>query len=116
MVVGNHQCNAANHHQSKPQFQLVLSLAQFSPSLFHRFARFLKHLNLKLHSFSKVCCEFVVSEFAYVNFLKVHKIIKSSILFIPVHFILHKEELISPPLSSPPYASYEAEKLEGGKG
>ena len=26
MVVGNHQCNAANHNQSKPQFQLELSL------------------------------------------------------------------------------------------
>ena len=33
MVVGNHQCNAANRNQSKPQFQLELSLAQFSPSL-----------------------------------------------------------------------------------
>ena len=33
MVVGNHQCNAANCNQSKPQFQLELSLAQFSPSL-----------------------------------------------------------------------------------
>ena len=35
MVVGNHQCNTANLNQSKPQFQLELSLAQFSPSLFH---------------------------------------------------------------------------------
>ena len=35
MVVGNHQCNAANLNQSKPQFQLELSLAQFSPSLFN---------------------------------------------------------------------------------
>ena len=35
MVVGNHQCNAANLNQSKPQFQLELSLAQFSTSLFH---------------------------------------------------------------------------------
>ena len=34
MVVGNYQCNAANLNQSKPQFQLELSLAQFSPSLF----------------------------------------------------------------------------------
>ena len=34
MVVGNHQCNAANLNQSKPQFPLELSLAQFSPSLF----------------------------------------------------------------------------------
>ena len=34
MVVGNHQCNAANLNQSKPQFQSELSLAQFSPSLF----------------------------------------------------------------------------------
>ena len=33
MVVGNHQCNAANLNQNKPQFQLELSLAQFSPSL-----------------------------------------------------------------------------------
>ena len=34
MVVGNQQCNAANLDQSKPQFQLELSLAQFSPTLF----------------------------------------------------------------------------------
>ena len=34
MVVGNHQCNAANLNHSEPQFQLELSLAQFSPSLF----------------------------------------------------------------------------------
>ena len=34
MVVGNHQCNAANLNQHKAQFQLELSLAQFSPSLF----------------------------------------------------------------------------------
>ena len=34
MVVGNHQCNAANLNQNKPQLQLELSLAQFSPSLF----------------------------------------------------------------------------------
>ena len=34
MVVGNQQCNAANPNQSKPQFQLELRLAQFSPSLF----------------------------------------------------------------------------------
>ena len=34
MVVGNHQCNAANLNQSKPQFLLELSLAQFSPSLY----------------------------------------------------------------------------------
>ena len=33
MVVGNHQCNAASLNQSKAQFQLELSLAQFSPSL-----------------------------------------------------------------------------------
>ena len=32
MVVSNHHFNAAN--QSKAQFQLELSLAQFSPSLF----------------------------------------------------------------------------------
>ena len=34
MVVGNHQCKVANLNQSKAQFQLELSLAQFSPSLF----------------------------------------------------------------------------------
>ena len=34
MVVGNHQCNAANLNLSESQFQLELSLAQFSPSLF----------------------------------------------------------------------------------
>ena len=34
MVVGNYQCNAANLNQSKAQFQLELSLAQLSPSLF----------------------------------------------------------------------------------
>ena len=34
MVVGNHQCNAANLNQGKPQFQLELSLAQVGPSLF----------------------------------------------------------------------------------
>ena len=33
MVVGNHQCSAANLNQSKPWFQLELSLAQFSPNL-----------------------------------------------------------------------------------
>ena len=33
MVVGNHQCNAANLNQRKAQFQLELSLAQISPSL-----------------------------------------------------------------------------------
>ena len=38
MVVGNHQCNAANLNQSKPQFQLELSLAQFSPSLLNTFS------------------------------------------------------------------------------
>ena len=32
MVVGNHQCNAASLNQSKAQFQLELSLAQFSTS------------------------------------------------------------------------------------
>ena len=35
MVVGNHQCKVANLNPSKAQFQLELSLAQFSPSLFH---------------------------------------------------------------------------------
>ena len=35
MERGNHQCNAANLYQSKAQFQLELSLAQFSPSLFY---------------------------------------------------------------------------------
>ena len=35
MVVGNYQCNAANLNQSKAQFQLELSLAQFSPSLLY---------------------------------------------------------------------------------
>ena len=34
MLVGNHQCNAANLNQSEPQFQLELSLAPFSISLF----------------------------------------------------------------------------------
>ena len=34
MVFYNHQYNAANFHWSKSQFQLELSLAQFSPSLF----------------------------------------------------------------------------------
>ena len=34
MAVGNYQCNAANINESKPHFQLELSLAQFSPSLF----------------------------------------------------------------------------------
>ena len=33
MVVGNHYCKAANLKQSKAQFQLELSLTQFSPSL-----------------------------------------------------------------------------------
>ena len=33
MVVGNHQCKVANLNQSKAQFQLELSLAEFSPSL-----------------------------------------------------------------------------------
>ena len=33
MVVSNHQLNVANLNQSKSQFQLELSLAQFSPSL-----------------------------------------------------------------------------------
>ena len=38
MVVGNHQCTAAaNLNQSKAQFQLELSLAQFRPSLFLQF-------------------------------------------------------------------------------
>ena len=40
MVVGNHQCNAANLNQSKPQFHLELSFAQFSPSLFSIFLIF----------------------------------------------------------------------------
>ena len=34
MVVGNHQYKVANLNQSKARFQLELSLAQFSPSLF----------------------------------------------------------------------------------
>ena len=34
----NYQCNAANLNQSKPQFQLELSLAQFSPSLLLHFS------------------------------------------------------------------------------
>ena len=38
MVVGNHQCNAANLNQSKAEFQLELSLAQFSPSLFSSYS------------------------------------------------------------------------------
>ena len=33
MVVGNYQYNAANLKQSKAEFQLELSSAQFSPSL-----------------------------------------------------------------------------------
>ena len=33
-LVGNHQCNAETLNQSTAQFQLELSLAQFSPSLF----------------------------------------------------------------------------------
>ena len=40
MVVGNHQCNAATLNQSKSQFQLELSLAQFSPSLFYFYVVF----------------------------------------------------------------------------
>ena len=33
MAVGNYQCNTANLNHGKNQFQLELSLAQFSPSL-----------------------------------------------------------------------------------
>ena len=40
MVVGNHQCNAANLIESKFQLQLELGFAQFSPSLFYIFATF----------------------------------------------------------------------------
>ena len=43
MVVGNHQCNAANLNQNKPQFQVELSLAQFSPSLFYEDHKFLEN-------------------------------------------------------------------------
>ena len=38
MLVGNRQCNAANLNQNEAQFQLELSLAQFSPSLFPVFS------------------------------------------------------------------------------
>ena len=34
MVVGNYQYKVVNLNQSKAQFQLELSLAQFSPCLF----------------------------------------------------------------------------------
>ena len=43
MVVGNHQRNAANLNQSKAQFHLELSLAQFSPRLFSHFLTFAIH-------------------------------------------------------------------------
>ena len=51
MVVGNHPCNAANRNQSKPQFQLELSLAQFSPSLSCFFCRLLLDSEFSVHLF-----------------------------------------------------------------
>ena len=46
MLVGNHQCNAANLNQNKAQFQLELNLvqlftfiAQLSPSFIHHAIR-----------------------------------------------------------------------------
>ena len=48
MVVGNHQCNAANLNQSQPQFQLELSLAQFSPTLFSMYFPYFHFFGVRL--------------------------------------------------------------------
>ena len=46
MVVGNHQCiAAANLNQSKAQFQLELSLAQFRPSLYYLIVLFTRNFD-----------------------------------------------------------------------
>ena len=68
MVVGYHQCNAANLNQSKAQFQLELSLAQFSSSL------------------SLLITEQVLSEYLlYIPFLQGFKISQSKPLSLTIN-------------------------------
>ena len=85
MVVGNHQCNAANLNQSKPQFQLELSLAQFSPSLFDIFVLTKRSDRCKQWMLLKV---FVLKHNFILLFFWSYKIILPSICLIATH---HKQ-------------------------